>query len=139
VTRLEDLGGPHSYLDLPEVDQAEVRVLWHSDFWDVPLNGLATYQGRKCWFQTLEDLRHNDPAEVIYLLIELSDKQITEEEYWHNLFREQVGAHTDYDEHGHRKTGSLMPESAQKQYFDARKSREGQDFADNRVIGWFKG
>ena len=139
IVQIRERGDSHSYLDLPEVDKAEVRMLWHSDFWDVPLNGLATYQGRKYWFQTLEDLRRNDLAEMIYLLVELSDEQITEEEYWHELFREQVGTHTDYDEQGHRKTGSLMPESAQKKYFDARKSRKGHDFANNRVIGWFKG
>jgi hypothetical protein len=35
---------------LQKLDEKQVQLLWHFDWWDGPLNGLAEYLGQKSWF-----------------------------------------------------------------------------------------
>jgi hypothetical protein len=37
----------------PELDG--VSVLWVTDWWDGPVEGMASYQGRECWFRASFD------------------------------------------------------------------------------------
>ena len=135
--KLSDLDEEDSYLQLPQIPRSEVRYLWHSGFWDVPTSGLLLYQGKKYWFQTSEDIVENELAKVIYLVIELSPEELQEEEYWHNLFREKVGTHNDYDEHGKRPVHALRPTYMHHEFYDAYAKRKELNLSDNLVVGWF--
>ena len=36
-------------------DLSQVTVLWVTDWWDGPIEGMASYQGRDCWFRAIFD------------------------------------------------------------------------------------
>jgi hypothetical protein len=136
---LSELSGPKDYLGLPHLNKRDIRILWHSDFWDMPVNGLLLYQGERYWFQASEDVRYNDAANVIYLVIQLSRQQVEEQEHWHDLFRQKVGTHTDYDEHGNRDMSAQKPRSTHREFYDVYDKRNKLDLTSNQVIGWVEG
>src|SRR5437868_1006298 len=35
----------------PTIFREHVRLLWHADFWDGPVNGLCQYDSKKYWFE----------------------------------------------------------------------------------------
>jgi hypothetical protein len=37
------------------LDLRPVTIVWVSDWWDGPVEGMATYQGRDCWFRAIFD------------------------------------------------------------------------------------
>jgi hypothetical protein len=37
-----------------------VRLLWHNDYWDGPVSGLAEYHGKEYWFQAIWDVEADD-------------------------------------------------------------------------------
>ena len=57
---------------------------------------------------------------------------------WHELFREKVGRHTDYDEEGQRLIGGLEPRDQWPAFYDAYRERTPPDFSANEVMGWFE-
>jgi hypothetical protein len=136
---------------LPQIDVKNIRLLWHNGYWDMPLDGILLYNGRPNWFKIFHALRIDevrnrvDPEGIVwndhfvrYLVVELSDEQIKEEEYWHDLFRQKVGTHTNYDENGQRKIGELRPRELWNDFYERHKRREARDFSHNLVIGWFE-
>jgi hypothetical protein len=136
---LSELSGPEDYLDLPHLDKRDIRMVWHSDFWDVPISGLLLYHGEKYWFQTAGDIRYSDSSGTIYLVVQLSRQQLEEEEYWHDLFRQKVGNHTDYGEYGNRTLNAQKPPNTHSEFYDAYNKRTKLDLSTNTVIGWFEG
>ena len=83
----------------PEVPEKDVKILWESNRWDGPLNGMCLYKDKKMWFECAGE---DDDRYRRYILIELTPDELAEEEKWHNLFREKVGTHCDYNESGRR-------------------------------------
>lgn len=81
----------------------EVRLLWHTSYYDGPLEGMARYDGRHHWFALGPGSQEAD-ARREFVLYPLTDAEITAEIEDHRLFRELVGAHCDYryDAHGRR-------------------------------------
>ena len=69
-----------------------------------------------------------------FLVLELSPQQLAEEEYWHELFREKVGTHCDYDE-AHLE---VKPQEKHHEFYEAYQKRAKPDYSTNRVIGWFE-
>ncbi len=137
MKRLADLA-TGCYADLPRIDRQDVRLLWHSDFWDVPLSGLVLYRGKKYWFQTARDTPPDATDKIVYVLVELSAQQLQIEEHWHALFRQKVGPHTDYDEQGHRDDGVLKSRRLRAQFYRSYGRRGPRDFANNPVVGWWR-
>ena len=46
------------YLKHPKL---EVKLLWHCNYWDGPIDGIAEYQNHKYWFQQCDDfLDHSE-------------------------------------------------------------------------------
>jgi hypothetical protein len=66
---------------LPQLDEREVQFLWSVEWWDGPLNGLAEYQGKKCWF----NFHHEDESgsHYHYVLYELSGLEEQQAEDWY--------------------------------------------------------
>jgi hypothetical protein len=120
---------------LTKVDWDDIRLLWHSGYWDGPKSGMLSYQGKKYWFQTIDD----DEATVRrFLILELSGEQMREQEYWHELFRQKVGTHTDYDETGRHELGALRPGEMWREFYDAYEQRQPLDLSNNLIVGWFE-
>jgi hypothetical protein len=139
------------YRQLPQIDERDVRLLWHNDYYDGPLNGILLYQGKMCWFQIFHALRTDEVRSredkdgiawndhfVRYLLVELSEEQVKEEKYWHELFQKKVSTRSDYDENGHRKTGEVKPKEMWNEFYEPYKMRKPSDLSNNLVLGWFQ-
>jgi hypothetical protein len=117
--------------ELREETDGQTRLLWRSSVWDGPINGVMLWEGEMCWFDTKEEVTNEIPlteeeikewADYCGIVVDEVDeedkieyewyriynvyrvpKDVMESiEYNHNLFREHVGTHQDYDEHGKR-------------------------------------
>lgn len=127
-----------NYPTLPHVPRADVTLLWHSDYWDGPLNGLLVWRGERLWFQIIEE--NSDPEGARsgrFLLIRLSEQQLREEEWWHELFRQHVGTHTDY-ERADGDPGTVRPRDQHAKFYDAYAKHTPPDLSQNDVLGWFE-
>lgn len=154
MTKLADLPTDfylEYYQQLPQIDEQDVRILWHCGYYDGPLDGILLYQEQVHWFQIFYALRTDEIRSrtdkngttwldhfVRYLVVELSDEQAKEEAYWHKLFQEEVGTHTDYNEAGHRTIGALKSQDIWHEFYEAYKTRKPHDLSNNRVVGWFE-
>ena len=139
MVTLADIAAPNGYLRAPRIDRAEVRLLWHDAFWDGPRSGMLLYCGEDCWFEVVAE--NEDDATAWYrrfVVLRLSREQHAEELRWHELFRVNVGAHTDYNEEGHSPVGSLQPRERWQKFYEAYERRNPRDFSGNEVLGWFE-
>lgn len=119
------------YAHLPRLDRSEVRLLWHSGFWDGPINGLCLFQGRKCWFEMCED----GASYRRFLVLELTAEELADEERWHALFREHVGTHTDY---GTDEAGVVHLRERWAAFYEPFGKRPRVDYSRNPAVGWFE-
>ena len=118
---------------IPTLRRDDIRLLWHADFWDGPINGLCLYGGEKYWFELCtEDGPPETPGQR-FLVVRLSPDQLAEEERWHALFREKVGTHTDYDE----PRPAVHPPDRHGEFYDAYHHRPKPDYSNNPVVGRF--
>jgi hypothetical protein len=116
------------YTQYPQLEK--VRLLWHNDYWDLPLNGVCEYDGRKYWFQQCDGGRR-------YIVQQLSAEELTDELDVHELFRTHVGHHTDYNEEGKRTLG-CHEDTNSDLFYDAYEKRPPRDYRNNKIIGWFQ-
>jgi hypothetical protein len=128
-----------NYLTLPQIPRADVTFLWHCDFWDGPQTGIVRWGSERLWFEMF-------PASVTgslnvtswrFLLVRLSEQQLRDEEWWHELFRQHVGTHTDY-ERADGDPGTVHPREQHAKFYDAYATRVPPDLSANEVIGWFE-
>jgi hypothetical protein len=89
--------------------EPELMMYWHTDYWDMPLSGVAMYKGQPAYFQHVEEAdddvdeeNQDDPEHVrpyvepTYTLHALTEAQYRELEAQHDEFGRLVGRHTDY-------------------------------------------
>lgn len=74
----------------------DVRLLWHSQFWDYPRNGALEWDGRRYWFDETE------PGSAVFNIMELPAEQWALQDAKHRDFQAYVGTHHDYTEPGNR-------------------------------------
>jgi len=132
-----------------QIQEHEIRIMWHYGWYDGPLNGICAYRDKPHWFeQVFRDhysctFTDTDGVEWFqlferYLLIDLSDEQYQEELYWHNLHTEKVGTYWDWDESGNRvRDGYFNSAEMISEYREAVESRKPRDFSNNKIVGWF--
>ena len=141
---LEMRAHPDRYAVVAKIDRKDVRLLWHSGYYDGPYNGLLVYREQKLWFEMLdESVGHpGDPQYPgwyrRYAILRLTREQLEIEEKWHELFREKVGAHTDYDENGSRPIGQVMPREMWNEFYEPAVKRTPEDFSSCEVVGWYE-
>ena len=97
------------------------------------------------WMYNNLALAESDWLPPMYLVIELTDEQLAEEEKWHTLCLGKIGNGSDYAED----QLSIVPHHPElllvrgngrsmKEYRDKyRNEHKALDLADNEVIGWF--
>lgn len=142
---IEELSEPmatinsENFRNFPQIPRAEAKMLWHSDFWDGPISGMLSYQGQSHWFEMIEE---NEDSRGTwcrrYAILKLTADQREDERYWHELFRANVGTHTDYDENEVCHAGELRPKELHKNFYDKYKDRRHPDYLKNPVLGWFE-
>jgi hypothetical protein len=137
--RLADIVGPADCLRAPRIDCAEVRLLWHADYWDGPRSGMLLYDGKEFWYEVVAE--SEDEAAGWYrrsAVLRLSPEQHAEEWRWHELFRRCVGGHTDYEESGEQPVARPQPQDRWAEFSDAYRQRTPPDFSGCEVLGWFE-
>lgn len=102
--------------DLPALT-GEWRWLWHSGYYDGPLDGMVLYEGEQLWAEVAEECQHwveapedDEDHDVIstcgfyrrYRITRLTTEAFAETTRRHELFRQMVGHHADHDETGRR-------------------------------------
>ena len=137
---LADITAPDGYKRAPQVARDDVRFLWHVDYWDGPRSGVLEYSGERCWFQVIAENEEDAPqCYRHFAIIRMSAEQLADEQRWHELFRQHVGSHTDYDETGRARTsGDVRPREQAHHFYDAYAHRTPPDFSGNEVLGWFE-
>ena len=126
--------------DVPQIDRKDIKFIWYGNWWDGPIDGMLLYRNRKCWFDMFdkeESATWDNPSQR-YLVIELTAEQIETEEYWHNLFVENVGSHMVPDENGVRHKDRVKPRETWHEFYEPYKNREQADFSNNLVLGFFE-
>jgi len=126
------------FAGVPQVRRARVQLLWHVDYQDGPLSGVALFEGRYHWFAVA-----NAQAEVrAALLYPLDADEWQTELEEHRRFQRFVGRHTDYDALGRRKVGDVLPTEAWPRFFDepGTASRGGNEraYTARSAIAWFE-
>lgn len=115
-------------------DQPNLEMIWHSDYYDRPLRGMAKYNDEWVWFE-LDDY---DNRNWMYSLYKLSPEEIKTELYHHNLFRTMVGIGSD-----HHPTifepidKSLITDTTAKEFYNMSKTWPKTDYTKNEKVGTF--
>jgi hypothetical protein len=119
-------------------DDPKIYMLWHSNYYDGPLSGMALYEGKKVWFECDEWEHDNLYHMRTFNLYELSEEEIAEEEYWHELFRKHVGWHSDYgDRYAQCGAEGTSDGNWDAFYKKAEKERPKRDYSKNKCLGTF--
>lgn len=113
-----------------------VTPVWLTDYWDGPLEGLATYEGRLHWFK-VESFDADDPPSVrTYVLYPLSEDEAADEEALHQLFQEHVGTHTDWQLRGTR-DARVHQDSNWASFYDSPEAKRHRDYTTRPPTGRF--
>jgi hypothetical protein len=110
-----------------------VGMKWTTDWWDGPLEGVAEYEGRLCYFfldkeEWYKD-EEGDPVFTKYLLlVEFTKEQLDAELEQHKRFEKYVRK----DEETHPNINGRH-----SKFYDWYKEQPDKDFSNNKVIGYF--
>jgi hypothetical protein len=118
----------------------DVKLIYHSGFWDGPLSGVCEYQDKRYWFKCVHDYQDHSEKILdmrIYGVYELTPKEWENEIHWHTLFQKHVGMHTEYDDAGSRSYGKVGPQKDHHKFYDAAKGRKRLDLEGREAIGFF--
>lgn len=77
-------------------EQPDLTMLWHSNYYDGPLSGVAEYNGEMVWFDCEDYGDWGDDKVRSYALYRLTDEAKAVLISNHNDFREAVGHHCDH-------------------------------------------
>lgn len=113
---------------LTELDVDGVRILWINDWYDGPLESVVEHQGEN-HLMLVHELIDDSPWR--WVLYRLSPEQWAEEEHWHRLFLEHVGAHWDCIGATHP-----APSGHPERFYTPYEQRTPRDTATLQPIGW---
>jgi hypothetical protein len=76
-------------------DLGPVMVLWIDDWWDGPVEGMASFEGRDCWFRAIFDAEEDEwTSPRRCRLYELSDDERTRLWAMHRRWEEFAGGNS---------------------------------------------
>ena len=74
-----------------------VTIVWFTDWWDGPVEGMATYQGRDCWFRAIFDTGADEwTSPRRCCLYELTPDERERLRARHRLWEQHVGGNCCY-------------------------------------------
>jgi len=139
MVTLDDIRKSGDLSGVEEIVVDDIRLLWHSNFWDGILSGMLNYNEKKYWFECIDQTVYGGKRQ--FAVIDLTQEQLMVEEKWHQLFRDNVGTHCDYDENGQRDFGEVKPQHLHKLYYEpfkAFRKENPKDYSYNKVMVFFK-
>lgn len=138
----------------PFVSLDNISIKWHMGYHDGMLTGVVEYQNKLVWVKCCDDIydyycpadENLDVDEVKipgftffrrYIMYELSDDDIADLTYWHDLFCKHVGNHCNYIDNK-RTRERCLPSASHDLFYTTYKSAEKRDYCQGRIIGWFQ-
>jgi len=77
----------------------KLEMIWHCNYYDGPLSGVARYNEELVWFDVVEAggwITEDECEERTFQLYRLSKEDMDETIRRHELFRDMVGHHSDH-------------------------------------------
>ena len=98
VNYVKDGGTVHEELPLAyfyhdEQDQPDLEMLWHDNYYDIPLSGVAKYNGQYVYFNVFDQAENGNTTFNIY---SMSEEEIAYRFKRHRKFQKNVGYHCDH-------------------------------------------
>jgi hypothetical protein len=109
----------------------DVRIAWINDWYDGPIEAVAEYQGERCLMIVHDPSVIGTDQPWCWVLYRLAPEARAQEERWHRLFVEHVGAHWDC-------TGEPHPEPSgqPERFYVPYHERAPRELALLEPIGW---
>lgn len=101
-----------------EDEQPNLEMLWHSNYWDGPLSGVATLDGEVVWFDLKEEDDYGNRLFELFTMPEDVQREIFKR---HEEFREAVGHHSDHHPDMHSPYRGQDQEKFDQYYKNAKK------------------
>jgi len=125
---------PLSDMYYEDKKQPEATMLWHSNYYDGPLSGLAEYKDKLVWFNII-DWEHDNLFNMrTFGMYELSAEEIKYELAWHQLFCEQVGYHCNYENGKRVDRGEDFTQESMDKFYAEAKNRPQREYTKNKLI-----
>lgn len=102
------------------------RILWHHDYWDGPLSGIALFNGERVWFSMNSEDGYLARRRT-YKLYRLTPELLALKEHWHSLFVKHVGNHTEYGADNKRIAGSVCSRKNAALFYEPYKLAKAAD------------
>jgi len=83
-----------------EKDQPDLELMWHENYYDGPLSGVAKLNGQYVWMELMEE--DEETGERLFGLYTMPVERKAEVFRRHKLFQEMVGYHCDHDPEVHK-------------------------------------
>ena len=125
---------PNDLLGYPKLDELEVTLRWHKDWWDGPLNGSVLYRGRRCWFEFYCD--DEEGVQYFYFVYPLSDDEADFADAWNEAAAKILEQWRPLgNDPTARRSAEAKALAAQWQAHDAGLP----DYSVGQPLGWFTG
>lgn len=138
---------------LPRLEERP-KFCWHSGYYDGPLSGVCLYNDKHHWFKMIYEFDYEgdeewEPGEKeillgrIFVVAELSDEQFAIIKDRHDVWRNYIGRHCDYDEDGKRPymsddDGKALIKYSWDKYNEAIATKpEFPELNNNKVVAWW--
>lgn len=135
---LEQLRKINPPSNLDKLTQDDYKLLWISDYYDVPISGILQIGVSIYWFEMIQENKHKPKEDWFrrYAVVKLSTEQLEKEIKVHRDFQRYVGTHWDCVE---IKDSPKFIEGQSKLFYDQHLIYcQTDNFNDNEVIGWFE-
>ena len=90
--------------EVPRIPAEEITLLWYASWYDGPLDGAASWKGKRYWYKAIFEYRVDD-YEGVYELIDLPDSEWEIIDRREDVLRAYVGDGHVFD----YATGKLLP------------------------------
>jgi len=111
--------------------------LWIDDYWDGPLSGMLVFDGKLRRFECCDlNPRTRDVGARRFVVRDLAEEQVAEEERWHALFVEHVGDH--WEVQGDDRRGTVKPAEEHAKFYEPYSARSQPDYSTRPILGWFE-
>lgn len=125
---------------LEKIPTEEIRILYSNDHWDGPLEGMCKWKEKNYYFYWPGIMNEKgDEIDRKFVLIDLTDEQLKEEEKIHKLFLEKIGDHYVYVNGKMKEHGASGDELSAEEFYQENEKSPAFEVGQDQLVGWFEG
>jgi len=109
----------------PLIPNEEIRILYTTEIYDGPREGIALWKDKKYYFYSYGDIKRkgNDWGVRMFAVIEMTAEQESEAEYWQDQLLKRVGPLNLYDENGEPVDANAKSDEEHENYWEEYQSK----------------